>query len=849
MALKVMIIQSQKDVLAEVVAKAIRNASDFDLVEDGVVSFEQMGLALETHGSTLDVLIAVGDRLPVRTVLAWYPRLVVSHIVIGPDAVHLDLRHVGLEQLLSTLRLLERKEDDRSAGCALEYHVASRADDTADDACEVVPAGMKVSPVMSKALRWVDAVLLFFHRQNPPAEGDIPGLARGGRLPIEDMIRPATVEPNAGLDAARAGLLEAEQALRTELERIGASEPLGALVHNLSLTFLELQAVLLCLAPELDLRYQSAYGMLHDDLGRRSATLGLICALLGEAEFVRAALARTQGLVRWRLLEQTASLPHADEALRLEPEVVAWLLGEQDALAGDARLRRLVRNASWPGAGWAREPERVQIPQRLGRLLGETGGEDRILLLAGAGADRWRADLEAAALQSGTSLVRIVLGAVSDGNAEEIGIRIARLARAQAGVPVIDLSEMEPGATPLDGIARLLAMLQERVSQTVVIAPDGERLLGSTGAKHSLLLRNHKPDRVAAGVSYVAAAAEAGLGITADEGMRLALTFELPLDGIAGAARLAAMERSAAEPDGRPFARLVAACRRTASPELPKFTQRIDPVFTLDDVVLPEERKAQLREMIGHVLHAPRVLNDWGFGAQLPYGRGVAALLSGASGTGKTMAAHAAARALDAVLYVVDISRVASKYVGEMEKNIDVVFTEAERAGAVLLFDEADAFFTKRSEVKDAHDRYANMEVAYLLQRMESFAGLAILTTNFRQNIDQAFLRRLRFVIEFPRPGVEAREAIWRRCLPQDTPRESGIDFKFLARRLDLTGGNIRQIAVCAAFAAAAEDAAAVEMRHIVAAAGAELTKLGLPTAARDLTDHDDYRRKSAHAA
>lgn len=849
MALKVMIIQSQKDVLGQVVETAIIDAPDFELAEDRVVAIENMGLALETHGATLDVLIAIGDGLPVRTVLAWYPSLIVSHIVIGPDAVHLDLKHVGLDQLLSTLRLLHRKEDDRAAGCALEYHIASRPGQAADDACEVVPAGMKVTTAMTKALRWVDALLLLYHQQNPPAEGDIPGLSRGGRLPIEAMVKPAAAEQALRLDAARAALLEADKALRAELERVGGSEPLGALLHNLSLSFLELQAILLCLAPELDLRYQAAYGMLHDDLGRRSATLGLICALLGEAELVRAELSRTQGLVRWRLIEQATALPHADEPLRLEPELIAWLLGEHDALAADGRLRRMVRVAPWPGAGWAREPERAQMPQQLGRLLAETVAEDRVVLLTGDGADRWRADLEAGATTVGKPLLRIVLGAASEGNAEEIGIRIARLAQVQAAVPVVDLSEMEPGATPSDGVARLSVAIQERVPQTMVIAPDGEWLLGAIGARRCLLLRNQRLDRRATGVSYVAAAAEAGLAITAEEGARLALTFELSLGGVAAAARLAAMEKPAAELEGRAFPRLVAACRRTASPDLPKFTQRIEPAFSLDDVVLPAERKAQLREMIGHVLHAPRVLNDWGFGAQLPYGRGVAALLSGSSGTGKTMAAHAAARALDAVLYVVDISQVASKYVGEMEKNIDVVFTEAERAGAVLLFDEADAFFSKRSEVKDAHDRYANMEVAYLLQRMESFAGLAILTTNFRQNIDQAFLRRLRFVIEFPRPGVEAREAIWRRCFPQDMRQDSAIDFAFLARQLDITGGNIRQILVGAAFAAAAENAPAIEMRHIVAASGAELTKLGKQSTAREFAEYENYRRQSANAA
>jgi len=187
-------------------------------------------------------------------------------------------------------------------------------------------------------------------------------------------------------------------------------------------------------------------------------------------------------------------------------------------------------------------------------------------------------------------------------------------------------------------------------------------------------------------------------------------------------------------------------------------------------------------------------------------------------------------------LYRIDLSSVVSKYIGETEKNLDTVFTEAERAGAILLFDEADALFGKRSDVKDAHDRYANIETAYLLQRMEVFGGLAILTTNFGQNLDRAFMRRLRFVVEFPIPDAAAREKIWRQCLPSQAPLAADIDFRFLSRRVEITGGNIRQITLCAAFAAAAEGAP-IGMRHILQATRAEVLKLGMPGIERELAE------------
>jgi SpoVK/Ycf46/Vps4 family AAA+-type ATPase len=190
---------------------------------------------------------------------------------------------------------------------------------------------------------------------------------------------------------------------------------------------------------------------------------------------------------------------------------------------------------------------------------------------------------------------------------------------------------------------------------------------------------------------------------------------------------------------------------------------------------------------------------------------------------------------------------VVSKYIGESEKNLDTVFTDAERAGAVLCFDEADALFGKRSEIKDAHDRYANIEVAFLLQRMEAFSGLAILTTNFRQNLDPAFVRRLRFIVDFRRPDEAGREAIWRRSLV--APLAADVNIRFLARRLDLTGGTIQQIAIRAAFAAAAAGSSMVDMHHVMAAARAELLKLGLTATERELAAFDPTVRRGQGAA
>jgi SpoVK/Ycf46/Vps4 family AAA+-type ATPase len=261
--------------------------------------------------------------------------------------------------------------------------------------------------------------------------------------------------------------------------------------------------------------------------------------------------------------------------------------------------------------------------------------------------------------------------------------------------------------------------------------------------------------------------------------------------------------------------------------------------------VLPPDRGRQLLEVVDNVRLSAHVLDHWRFGDQLPYGRGVSALFFGPSGTGKTMAAMGIARRLGVQLLRLDFSRVVSKYIGDTEKNLDRVFTDAQRSGAAILIDEADALLGKRSEVKDAHDRYANIEVAYLLQRMEAYEGLAILTTNMRQNLDPAFLRRLRFIVDFPRPDVEARERIWRQCLPAESHQLDDAAFRQLARRIDLTGGHIRQITLRAAFIAAAAGAR-IGLEHMAQAAGAELAKLGMAPAELDLIAGKGAGRQAA---
>lgn len=271
------------------------------------------------------------------------------------------------------------------------------------------------------------------------------------------------------------------------------------------------------------------------------------------------------------------------------------------------------------------------------------------------------------------------------------------------------------------------------------------------------------------------------------------------------------------------FHQLWEICRRQARPRLDNLAQRIECKAKWEDLIIPEPQRQILKEIIAHLRQRFKVYEQWGFAAQNSRGLGLSALFSGQSGTGKTMAAEVLAKELNLDLYRIDLSAVVSKYIGETEKNLRQIFDAAETGGVILLFDEADALFGKRTQVKDSHDRHANLEVSYLLQRMEVYQGLAILTTNLKDSLDSAFLRRIRFVISFPFPDEEVRTEIWKRIFPPQTPNE-GLNFKKLGK-LSVAGGNIRNIALNAAFLAA-DVGEPVMMKHILQATYSEYLKL-----------------------
>ena len=269
-----------------------------------------------------------------------------------------------------------------------------------------------------------------------------------------------------------------------------------------------------------------------------------------------------------------------------------------------------------------------------------------------------------------------------------------------------------------------------------------------------------------------------------------------------------------------------AACRLQSNRRLSSLAKKITPFYKWDDIVLPPEKKEQLREVCNYVKYRSLVYGDWGFDKKLSLGKGLNILFTGTSGTGKTMAAEVIAGELGLDLYKIDLSAMISKYIGETEKNLSRIFSEAETSNAILFFDEADALFGKRSEVRDSHDRYANIETSYLLQRMEEYEGVVILATNLCKNMDDAFVRRMHFTIEFPFPSQKYRHRIWEGIWTEKTPRAKDIDLEFMGSRFEIAGGNIKNVALAAAFLAAA-DGKIVNMKHLINATRREYQKMG----------------------
>ncbi|WP_327297506.1 MULTISPECIES: ATP-binding protein [unclassified Streptomyces] len=613
---------------------------------------------------------------------------------------------------------------------------------------------------------------------------------------------------------------------------VGGSTPLGpadrlaGLAARMRLTDLETTVLLLALAPDLDRDFEQLYGYLNNDVSRRRATVGLVldvCGLPALDATVRDLFHPTAPLSWLGLLRvEEPDAPFLGRALRVPDRLAAHLVGNDTpdaALEGHVRAVR----ASPAGAG---DP----LTGKLAKLLAEP--EPPVIYLRERREGDGLACAAAALAAAGRPALHLTTAAET---------------RSRETGEQRDSGEERPGGTYAHSHSPLPQLLLEARLRgcAIVVSPLPEQpadLIRSLDAGDvPLILAGSEPydpqwcdpdplvlDAPGSTSDTVGLwAAALGVESAQDLGFDLAgtvATYRLGGDRIRRAAH-SALDLAALDGTDVTAEHLRVAARQQSASGLERHARRIMPAVGWHDLVLPKAPLEHLHELAQRARHRERVLGDWQLSAGGGRGRGVLAMFAGDSGTGKTLSAEVVAADLGLDLYVVQLSSVVDKYVGETEKNLERIFSEADRTDAVLLFDEADAVFGKRSDVKDAHDRYANLESAYLLQRLESFSGVALLTTNLRANIDDAFTRRLDLVVDFPFPDEDQRLALWRHSLAH-VPCADDIDPGPCARDFELAGGSIRSAVVTAAYAAATRGGS-VTSDDLLAGARREYRKAG----------------------
>ena len=648
---------------------------------------------------------------------------------------------------------------------------------------------------------------------------------------LQSAVQTAVAAGNDPDDALRGLYISDEQALALAAEGgrphaagplADASTRLAQTAERLGLDALDSSVLALCAAPELHPRFGRLYAYLQDDVTRRLASPRLAADLLA-GEFVArsdvlscfgpdAPLSR-RGAIRLPPADATATL--ADRPIKVADRLTAFLLGAGD-LAEAAAGVRLRRRDPHPVSG------REESVQRISMLL----------------ATRTRLPLVVCGPDSGA-----ILAAAAGIPLVLIGVR--ELERPDAIADARLAAALGQGLLCVDGLENLSPTERGMLLRTLDESPERIVLLAgrrsdaiAVSDRATLLVEVPDPsfgERSHAWTEYTGSA----------DTREVAAKFRLSIEQIQAAAEVSMIAARSRGDSGPLPVDLDLGARHASSSRLGELAAHLEPGYAWNDLVLPERQLDLLRSISAYLRHRDRVLSEWGYEVTVSRTQGLKVLFAGESGTGKTMAAQVLGAELGLDLFRVDLATIVSKYIGETEKNLERVFTAADGSNAILFFDEADALFGKRSEVSDSHDRYANIEVAYLLQRMERYPGAVILATNFRRNIDDAFARRLDFVIDFPFPEPEDRRRIWQLVLPRAAPVADDVDLDFLANQFKLSGGAIRNCSLAAAFSAA-DEGSQIEMRHLVKAVAQEYGKQGRLTLEADFERfHGVVRRDS----
>lgn len=592
-----------------------------------------------------------------------------------------------------------------------------------------------------------------------------------------------------------------DQSLHNAQSALPAPSALDQITHIFRLSPFERDILLMCAGMELDSRFSQLFAAIHGDSQRAYPTFSLALTSFSNSHW--SALTPTASLRSHQLIEVGQGTTITLSPLRIDERILHYLVGSQYL---DARLFGLVNRACKSDD---LVPSQAQFVDEIETVLSGVlmSRAPSVIQLCGS---------EITAKHHLATVVcdrlKLNLWIMNPHNVPSIPADLDQFCRLwkretllNANVLLLDCNDLE--STEPTYLNRLTYFIERTPTLLFISSRDRLRLPQRAVVNFEL----QKPTIAEQQILWQRSLSNQ---MPSDQVQTLVSQFNL------STATIRNVCSSVKKSD---FSTLWEACRMQARPRLDELAQRIEPQADWEDLVLPEAQTLILKEAAAHVRQRSTVYEQWGFGAKGSRGLGISALFAGASGTGKTLAAEVLARELQLDLYRVDLSSVVSKYIGETEKNLRRVFDAAEDGGVILLFDEADALFGKRSEVKDSRDRYANIEVSYLLQRMECYPGLAVLTTNLKSSLDPAFLRRIRFVVQFPFPDSTQRAEIWRRIFPSTTPTQE-LDALKLAK-LNIAGGNIRNIALNAAFLAA-DMGEPVQMKHLLQAAKTEYAKL-----------------------
>lgn len=657
----------------------------------------------------------------------------------------------------------------------------------------------------------------------------------------KDKENTSTEKLRIETDVRHLNKLQAEISEKVKASlKLGIHLPLQVLSYLFSLSPFELDSILTCLAPELDLKYEKLYSYLQDDVTKKHPSVNLILDLLCSTQDQRID-ARTYFLPQAPLLkyslisfdDDTQQKHLLSRCLKLDDRIVNFLL---DFNFLDQRLESFVKIKN-PERDWSSVIAGEELKERLKRLAKEyfnNGIDNKIILyLRGPYGSGRKSIAEAFCKELNLPLIisdvrQLINSEVSFDDAVRLLFREALLQPAAIYLEHLDTLFKED----LKEIHYLNILVKAIEEFSFVTFLAGEKTWNPQEIlKKDAFIRLDIPlpsYSIRKRVWESSLDTEQPLSLDVDT-EALANKFRFTggqiKDAIADARNIALMRDSGDnfKITSNDFYR---SCRAQSNQKLSEMARKIIPHYSWFDIVLPADKFQQLKEICNYVKYRQKVYEDWGFDKKISLGKGLNILFSGPSGTGKTMAAEIIAKELNLDLYKIDLSCVVSKYIGETEKNLNKIFKEAETSNAVLFFDEADALFGKRSEVKDSHDRYANIEINYLLQKMEEHEGIAILASNFRKNMDEAFTRRMHFTVDFPFPDEEYRLRIWKNIFPKETPVSEVVDFEFLAKKFKISGGNIKNIALNAAFLAA-EKSREVDIKQIIQAIKREYQKMG----------------------